>query len=102
MCSECLHLCILQHNGYICYCNEPNCNKDEQCTCSNDQSSTTTSTAQSSTSTVNPDNGLKCQVCQLEDHMCDGESDNGKSMTCLEGEVCVKLEQGMTLKTEQK
>ena len=92
MCSECLHLCILQHNGYICYCNEPNCNKDEQCTCNNDQSSST------STSTANPDNGLKCQVCQLEDHMCDGESDNGKSMTCLEGEVCVKLEQGMTWK----
>ena len=93
-CSECLHLCILQHNGYICYCNEPNCNKDEQCTCNNDQSSTTTSTP---TSTANPDNGLKCQVCDfgVGDHMCDGESDNGKSMTCLEGEVCVYLEEGM-------
>ena len=63
-----------QHDGYICYCNEPNCNKDEQCTCNN-----------------NP--ALQCQVCQLEDHMCDGESDNGKSETCLEGEVCVMLEE---------
>ena len=75
-----LHL-ILQLDGYICYCNEPNCNKDEQCNCES-------STVSTSTSTVNPDNGLKCQVCSGDDGVCSSLEDLGESQTCQDGEVC--------------
>ena len=78
--KRCLHL-ILQQDGYICYCNEPNCNKDEQCNCES-------STVSTSTSTVNPDNGLKCQVCSGDDGVCSSLEDLGESQTCQDGEVC--------------
>ena len=94
--------CIVNEelNSVHCFCDTDNCNAG-LCGCNPDCYCEETPTVSTSTSTVNPDNGLKCQVCQLEDHMCDGESDNGKSMTCLEGEVCVKLEEGMNYKQKQ-
>ena len=82
-----LHL-ILQLDGYICYCNEPNCNKDEQCNCESSTVSTSTSTSTSiSTSTVNPDNGLKCQVCE-NDGVCKDDADNGVETDCAPEEIC--------------
>ena len=73
-----------------------------ECECKT-SSTTQVSTSMASTqaSTTKVENGLRCQVCQLELHMCDGESDNGKSVTCLDGEVCVKLEEGMNYKQKQ-
>ena len=68
-----------------------------ECECKT--SSTTQVSTQASTTKV--ESGLRCQVCQLDMHMCDGESDNGNSVTCLEGEVCVKLEEGMNYKQKQ-
>ena len=78
--------CLLEHpeEGVTvtgCFCNTDNCNTIQECDC---KSSTTTS----KTSTQEPDNGLKCQVCSGDDGECSNLEDTGESKTCPEGQVC--------------
>lgn len=75
--------CIVDEelNSVHCFCNTDNCNADQKCNCES-------STVSTSTSTVNPDNGLKCQVCSGDDGVCSSLEDLGESQTCQDGEVC--------------
>ena len=75
--------CIVDEelNSVHCFCNTDNCNADQKCNCES-------STVSTSTSTVNPDNGLKCQVCG-NDGRCYNLEDLGESKNCLKSEVCV-------------
>ena len=84
--------CIVDEelNSVHCFCNTDNCNADQKCNCES-------STVSTSTSTVNPDNGLKCQVCE-NDGVCKDDADNGVETDCAPEEICGYYHAGNSLR----